>query len=117
MLSKLSNLLKRLNITPLLNKLLLKFPNFSLKTLLPWINRFGVIRLLAGKHASLTMYVMSLIVDAYEKRTMTRIVREVYKNLPDSWKAPVGPATEDEINQAIKQGVLFARCLTALSKK
>lgn len=89
---------------------------FPLAKVLPWLNRFGVIRLLAGKHASLAMYVMSLIVEAYEKRTMARIVKEVYTRLPQNWKSPQGPATEPELNEVIKQGVLFARSLQALAK-
>lgn len=116
-LKKLPSLAKKLpTIAQKLNPLRLALSSLPVTKLLPWLNRFGLVRLLAGKHASLAMYVMSLIVDAYEKRTTTRIVKAVYKNMPADWKAPQGPATETELNNAIKQGVLFARSLNALAK-
>ena len=110
-LSKLMLLLKRAQSVASTVK------ELNLTKYLPWLNRFGIIRLVAGKHASLAMYVMSLIVEAYEKRTTSRITKAVYENLPVAWKAPQGPATEKELNEAIKQGILFARCLNDLDQK
>ncbi len=85
--------------------------------LLPWLNRFGVIRLLAGKSTIMAMHLMSVIVDARDSGNTKHLIKEIYPLLPKTWVAPHGPATEKELQEAVKQGIVFARTVSALAHK
>ncbi len=85
--------------------------------ILPWLNRFGIIRLLAGKSTSMAMHLMSVIVDARDSGNTKNLVKEIYPLLPTAWTSPEGPATEKELQEAVKKGIEFARAAKALAKQ
>lgn len=60
-----------------------------------------------SKELSLALGILNLLSQLPGPMRGIGLARLVYTALPDSWKAPSGPATEDEFLDAIQSGHVF----------
>ncbi|MBK8191076.1 MAG: hypothetical protein IPK79_11580 [Vampirovibrionales bacterium] len=64
-------------------------------------------KLTYGPSIAVALQLIKLIADAMESADVSDVARVVYERLPVSWRAPKGPATEEEFLQTIQTGIAF----------
>ena len=67
----------------------------------------AIARVAVGKKLGTALMLLKLTLDALENRNIRNVALFVYKQLPESWKAPKGPATEAEFTELIQAGETF----------
>lgn len=70
--------------------------------LIQWVGKLTL-----GKEVTLALMLLRLISDAIKKRRVDDVAKFVYKQLPNTWRAPKGPATEAEFVDMVQAGQLF----------
>lgn len=76
-----------------------------------------VARVSLGKELAAALMLLRLILEALEKRNIRNVAMFVFKQLPEGWKHPKGPATEAEFQAVIATGETFLKQLRALLSK
>lgn len=73
-----------------------------------------------GREAALALMLLRLIAEATDARQQSGgkgLAISIYRRLPASWRAPLGPATQDEFVRAVSDGEAFWKSLRALANR
>lgn len=104
----------------------LKFKGLKpVKAVINWVNRYLVVHLIQclpslaawnSRHpVVMGVYLLNLAAQAIEKDGASRLSRKLYTRLPQCWKHPEGPATEEECIHLIRLSVRLVKALRALT--
>lgn len=76
-----------------------------------------IARVSLGRELATALTLLRLLLEAIEKRNTRNVALFVFKQLPEGWKHPKGPATEAEFTDTIAAGETFLRKVRDLVNK
>lgn len=70
-----------------------------------------------SKELGLALNILNLLLPLANRLNGLDLARLVYSRLPENWKFPNGPATEDEFLDTIQSGQIFLGKVKALTNR